>query len=175
VLARPADELAGGGFRDLDDLVDLRVRVPEGLAQHVGGALGGRQSLEHDEHGVVQGLGALGAEGRVLAGVDGLGQPRADVGLATRARRLQGVDGEARRRRREERGRILHDRPVGALPAQPGLLHDVLRLRGAAEHPVRDAEEASAHGLEDGERLVEVLVHLVILSVGERGAFASTG
>ena len=168
VLAGAAHELTGGRLGDLHDLADLFVGVGERLAQHVGGPLGGREPLQHHEHGESERLGAFGAEGRVGAGVDRLGQPRADVGLAAGARRLQRVDREPRRRRREERRRVLHDRSVGALPAQPRILHDVLGLARAAEHAVGDAEEPVAPQLKAASASSR-FASMSVLSVGGWG------
>ena len=72
-----------------------------------------------------------------------LGQPRADVGLAAHARRAQDVDRQPRRDRRQER-RARSRRAGGRGAAQVRLLHDVLGLGDAAEHPVGDREEQRA-------------------------------
>ncbi len=77
-----------------------------------------------------------------------LGQPRADVRLAPRPRRLHAVEAEPRHDPREVRARL--DDLVGRriLPAQERVLHDVLGLGDRAEHAVREAHEERAMRLE---------------------------
>ena len=110
----------------------------------------------------LQGLSSLGAEGRVGAGVDRLGQPRPDVRLSACVRGLRRIDREARRDGREK-GRGLADLgAVRALPPDPGLLHDVFRIRHRAKHAIADAEDAATVLVEDGERARDLVVARVI-------------
>ena len=83
-------------------------------------------------------------------GVDRLAQPRAHVGLPAPAGRLRDVDREARGDGREERLRVAHRAPLRAVPADPGVLHDLVGLRRASHDPVGDAEQARADALERG-------------------------
>jgi hypothetical protein len=69
-------------------------------------------------------------------------------GDSWRARGVADVDGESCGGGREERGRIPDPAPVGSVPANPGVLHNVLRFSGAAEDPVGDGEQARAQGFE---------------------------
>ena len=161
VLSRPAEQLARRRLGGLQDVGDPLVGVVQRLAQHVRGALGGRELLEQDEDRVLQRLAALGAERRVVLGVDGFRQPGADVRLPARVGRLQDVDRQAGGDRRKERSRLEDALAVGGLPADPDLLEDVLRIRDRAEHPVGDAEQSTATLLEGIRRSAEVRVRRV--------------
>jgi hypothetical protein len=145
VLAGASDQLARVGLGDLKDVCDFAVGVIEGLAEDVGCAFVGRELLEQQQNGELEGLATFGSKGWVRAGVDGLGKPGADVGLATGTRRLREVDGQARCRGDEKRGCVMHGCAIGGLPAQPGVLHDVLGFGDGPEHAVGDAEETRAH------------------------------
>src|SRR5262245_20574635 len=69
-----------------------------------------------------------------------LKKPRLRGGLAARASGSADIDGESCGRRGEKRGGIADLAPVGALPADPRLLHDVIRLTRASEDPMSDSE-----------------------------------
>jgi hypothetical protein len=43
---------------------------------------------------------------------------------------------------------VAHLVAVGALPADPGVLHHVIRIRRAVERPIGDPEQSRTHGLE---------------------------
>jgi hypothetical protein len=64
------------------------------------------------------------------------------VCLSPGARRPYDVDRQSCRRRHEECGGVPNSAAIRPLPAQPGVLYDVLRLDGATQHPVGDPEEA---------------------------------
>ena len=151
VLPRPPGDLPGVDLRGVQHVGDLPVGVPERLAQHVGRPLGRAELLQQHQHRELERLRPLGPERRVGAGVHRLGQPGADVRLAPGVRRGGRVDGEPRRGGGEERRGVAHHAAVRALPAQPRLLHHVLGLRDAAQHPVGDAEQAWSHVLERGQ------------------------
>ena len=95
---------------------------------------------------------ALGAEPLVLDALDEAAVLRAFWEVAPDARRLQLVDRQARRDRREVRLRVL-DLLVGAVEAQERFLHHVLGLVDAPEHPVRDREQQRPELLVCGVRL----------------------
>ena len=66
--------------------------------------------------------------------------------LVAHARRVELVQTEPRHHRDEERLRVLDGDVAAAMPAQPRLLHHVLRARHVAEHAIgeRDAARAAA-------------------------------
>ena len=122
------------------DLVEGRA---ENVVQQEGGALQRRQALQrhHQRQGDVVGL--------VLGGFNhGLGQPRADIGLAPPTRRLQLIERDARDDA-PEIGFRRRDRPAIDLePAQEGVLHSVLRVRDRAQHAVGDADQTRTQRVE---------------------------
>jgi hypothetical protein len=73
VLAAPAPELPSVRLADVQHVGNLRVRVLERLAQHVGGALHRLQALEQLQHRELERLAPLRTERRVRAGIDRLG------------------------------------------------------------------------------------------------------
>ncbi|MBB5782217.1 hypothetical protein HD596_008973 [Nonomuraea jabiensis] len=154
--AGPADELAYGRFVELDDAGDLPVGVVERLPQHVRGTFGGREPFQQQQHRELQGLGPLGAKAGIGAGVDGFGQPRAEAGLAADAGGLRGVDRQPGGRGGQERGGIVDRGTVVDLPAQPDVLHQVLSLGDAGQHPVGDPEQAWPHAGEHRRRLLQI-------------------
>ena len=119
MLAGSADQLPYCGLGRVQDVGDVGVRVVESFAQHVCGPFVGRELLHQQQGRVLQRLASFGAEVRVRARVDWLGQPGPDVGLAPDASRLQHVDGEPGGGGRQERRRVVHGAPVVGLPAQP--------------------------------------------------------
>ena len=149
VRARAGGDLAAVRLAALDDLGDLRERVVEHVVQQEHRPLHRRQRLQHEQErrrDRLAQLGALGRPGGVAVAEHRLGQPLADVGLAPHARRLQLVDRQPRRDGRQERLVGGDRRPLLALAvqAQHRLLHDVLGLPHAAQHPVGDREHVSA-------------------------------
>ena len=149
VLPRPRHELPRVHLGLLDDRGDLRVLVPERLAEQVGRPLDRGQPLHEHQHGERQRLRELGAGVWARHGVleQRLRQPRPDIRLAADPRRPEDVDREPHRHRRHPGGRLV-DRALLARQAQQRLLGDVLGLRDAAEHPVRDAEAVAPQRLE---------------------------
>src|SRR5690606_14076345 len=73
-------EQASVGLAEVEDLRDVTVGVPEGLAQDVDRALDGREPCEERESRDLDRLDALGARGRVRGRVDRFGDPRPDAG-----------------------------------------------------------------------------------------------
>jgi hypothetical protein len=149
VPARPCDELAAVRLLAADDPGDRRVVVVEHVAEHERGALDRRELLEHDEERLRQRVGQLGPRARPRRRVlhQRLGQPRSDVRLAPDPRQPQVIDREAGRHGRDPCGRLVEGLP-GARQPQQRLLHDVLGVGDAAEHPVGDAEPVAPEGLE---------------------------
>ena len=77
------------------------------------------------------------------SGHERLGEPRADVGLTPGLRAAEVVDRESRHRGRQV---ALRGVDLGALlgraaPPEERVLHHVLGLRDAPEHPIRDREQ----------------------------------
>ena len=149
MLARPRHELPRVHLGPLDDVGDLRVLVPEHLAQQVGRPLDRGQPLQQHQQRQRQRIRELGARGRAGRRVldQRLRQPRPDIRLATGPRRLEDVDREPRHHRRHPGGRLV-DRAFLARQAQERLLGHVLGLRDAAEHPVGHAEAVPPQRLE---------------------------
>ena len=129
-----------------DDPADLLEVVVEDVVEEEDRPLDRGQPLEQDEERHRQRVGLLGVRGRVagaLVGHERLRQPLADVRLAADAGRLEVVDRQAGDDRRQLRLRRLDRRVVGEDPlvADERLLHDVLGLADAPEHPIGDREE----------------------------------
>ena len=135
-----------------DDLCDAVVLVVEHLAQEEGGALLGREALENDEKREGERVGELRLPGGVTlpGGDERLGEPLAGVGLAPDPRGAQLVDGQPGHDGRDVRPRRLDPLTLleRAMEAEEALLHDVLRLAHAAQHPVRDRERRRPQRLE---------------------------
>ena len=152
VAAGPRGELAGVLLARPDDLRDPVVGLVEHLAQQERGALLGRQALEQDEEGERQRVRHLGLARGIVVGArhERLRQPLAHVGLAPDPRRAEVVEREPRDHRRQVRARRLDPLAALARPveAEEPLLHHVLRLAHAAEHPVGDGERRRAERVE---------------------------
>ena len=140
---RPREDLPAVLLALLHDLCDLLVGVLEHLAKEEHRALDRRQRFEdqHERHRHRFGhLDLAGHRGLPFLD-DGLRQPRSDVGLATGAGGSQVVDGQTGRESREVRlGRLDGDVLARPMETQEGFLDDVLGLRDAADHPIRDGE-----------------------------------
>ncbi len=128
-LARTADDLPARGLALAEDARDVVVAGIENLVQQKSGTLLGREPLEQGEKGHRQ-------IRRQLAGVIGgrrrfqrqrLGQPWARLPFAIGAQLPQPIDAQARGGR-DQPGFGRADFAARVIPAQPGLLHDVLRL-----------------------------------------------
>ena len=131
--AGAAGELARGGRGAVDQRADLVEGHGEHVVQDEGEPLGGRERLEHDQQGEPDRVG----EQRLVLGVDGVGAVDQRVGdahllqrrLAPRRARAQHVQRHARDDRRQPAAEVLDLVRVGAVQAQPGLLHGVVGLR----------------------------------------------
>jgi hypothetical protein len=148
VRARPVRDLADGGRALVDRLCDLVVFEVEHLAQHEYRPLGRRERLEHQQHRHRDTLGQLDVLGHVGRGQQRLGQPRADVGLLAAAERAQPGESLAGGDPDQVRAEVAHPAEIHPRPAQPGLLQDVLRVGGGAEHLVGNGEQQVAVGEE---------------------------
>jgi hypothetical protein len=62
------------------------------------------------------------------------------------------IDTHSCRCRRQERRRVLNDTSICSLPPQPNVLHDVLRLRRAAEHTIGNPEHKRGRTSAKAER-----------------------
>ena len=128
-----------------DDLRDLRVPVLEDLAKEEHRPLHRLQALEEHEERHRQRVGHLRLLGHVLlrSGHEGLGEPGADIGFPPRLHPAEAVDREARHRGRQIALRRVDLRALlgGAAPPEERVLHHVLGLRDAPEHPVGDREQ----------------------------------
>ena len=145
--AGTGDELPGIRLAQREDLRDVPVRVVERFPKHVGGSFSRRQLLQEHAHRGLERFTSLGVERGIGCGVDRVDKPWTDVRLAAGTSGLHDVDRESGRRRGEKCGRVAHLAPVGALPADPRLLHHVLRFACASEHPIRDTEQPWTHAL----------------------------
>ncbi len=128
-----------------DDLRDLCVVVLEDLTEQEHRSLHRLQALEEYQERHRQRVGHLRLLRHVVlrSGHERLGEPRADVGLTPGLRAAEVVDRESRHRGRQV---ALRGVDLGALlgraaPPEERVLHHVLGLRDAPEHPIRDREQ----------------------------------
>ena len=144
---RAVRELARGLRRPSDDRTDLLERHAEEIVQDEREPLRRCQRIEHHEqchadrlreHGLLLGV----RRGRTVVvpapGLDGACVQRV---LATRLSRAQHVEAHACDDRREPAGEVVDAGRIGALEAQPRLLHRVLGFAQRSEHAVRDAAQ----------------------------------
>jgi hypothetical protein len=129
------------GLFEPKEIRDITVWIVERFPKDVRGSFGGRQLFQQQENATRQCLTSFRFQPRVGAGVDWFGQPGSDVVLSARARGLQDVDRESRGRGNEERQRIADRAPIRGLPPNPDVLDDVLGLRRAAQHAIRNAKQ----------------------------------
>jgi hypothetical protein len=148
--------VASGACRELahvvlalaEDRRDLRIPIVEYVVQEQRGALLGRETLQHHQHRKRHRVGRLGVPRRIVAAIgdNRFGQPLADVALAAGTRRTELVDRQPRGHRGYERPRRC-DLLAGLqrlTHPQQRLLHHVLGLGDAAEHPVGERERGGA-------------------------------
>ena len=125
------------------------VRRQGEFEQIEGDPLLGAQSFEDDQQGEPDLVALLGLGSRADVGVDEVfGQPHAGVGLARHAGGLEHVEAEPAGHRGEPAAQIADLVVTGPRVAQPGLLHDILRLGDTAEHPVGDRDEMRSFDFE---------------------------
>ena len=144
--ARPERELAAVRLVLADDLGDLVEAVPEDVVEQEDRPLDRAQPLEQEQERHRQRVGLLRLRGRVggaLVGQQRLGQPLADVRLASDPRRRSwSIASRVTTVDRYAFGDSISTPSASApLVAQERLLHDVLGLAHAAEHPVGDREQ----------------------------------
>ena len=158
-FAGAVDHLSRGGYAPVDDAGDLVVVGVEQFAEKKGGALLGAEALEqHEKRDGEIGLtldAHVGRAGgaRLGASRNRLREPLSDVAQALGLGAMQPVDREA--------GHDGDEPAVGAddrcairrLPAEPALLHEILRFVRITEHAIADAEESRPESLEDVEKL----------------------
>ena len=150
VPAGPGAELAARGRAAAERTSDLLERIAEDVVEEIRRTLERAQLLEQHEERQRQAVGVLD-RGDVV--VDhGLGQPGAGVRLAPRPGRVDLVEAEPRHDGDQVGPHRLDRLLAASQPPDARLLHDVLRVRRAPEHAVRDAEEQRAPLLE-GRRL----------------------
>ena len=143
------------GLADLECLADVPEGVVEGLTEYVDGAFDRGEPFEEEPDGERELLAALGPQLWVDGRRVGPRKPFADTDLSARPSGGRCVEGNARRDGDEESDAIADVRPVGALPAKPYVLDDVLGVRYSAEHLVGDREQSAADVLEACNRLVQ--------------------
>jgi hypothetical protein len=117
----------------------------EDVTQEKGGALLGREPLEHKEEGdreIVAPLETpIGWRAAVEVARPRLRQPGADIGAAFGRRFAQAIDRKPRRRGHQPRLGRPDRRGIGLVPAQERLLHNVLGIAEGAEHPIGDTAQ----------------------------------
>ena len=155
VFAGAGNQLAGIRLGELKDVRDIAMGIVESLAKNVGGTLIGREIFEQEKNRQLQCFTTFCSEGRVGSGVYGLREPGANICLALRTRGLGETDCQPHRRRYKKCCRVPHHTAVGGLPAQPDLLHNVLRFGRSSEDAVGDAEEPWAHAEKGGRCALE--------------------
>jgi hypothetical protein len=96
-----------------------------------------RECLQHQQHRHRDAVGQLDVLGHVGRDEQRLGQPGADVGLFAAAERAQPGERLAGGDPDQVCTLILYGVEVDARPSPPGLLEDVLRVGGRAEHSRR--------------------------------------
>ena len=128
----------------------LREGIVEHVVQQKRRALERREPIERQQQRDRQILGELGLRiGRERSGVgDRIRQPRPDILLTPHTRRLQHVETNARRRRRQKRPRVRDAGAIGVVPAQVGFLDGVLGLGHRAKHAIRQSEQTPPVRLE---------------------------
>ena len=144
VASGTAGELPARRGRSPDDRAHGLEGEPEDVVEHEGGAFGGAQALEHHHqrhaHAVVQ-RHAVGGIGFLALGIDQrLGQPGADVGLPARTGGAQLVQTEPSDDHDQPAPHVLDVAQVDAHEPGERLLHHVLRVAQAPEHPVGHVE-----------------------------------
>jgi hypothetical protein len=112
----------------------------EDVVKEKDGALGGREPLEQHQERHRDLVDHLDAADPAFVQIDGLRQAIAPALLASRARRAELIEAQARDRRQQERLRRFGVTPA-VLPAHPSLLHRVLRPRQIAEHPIGQRQQ----------------------------------
>ena len=134
--ARAARELTRRCRRTADDRGDIVKRDGEGVVQHKGESLGGRQCLEDDKQGEPYGIGEHGLLFRRRG--RGVGQLEADGLLAAKSSRAQEVQADPRDDRRHPSVDVLDVVRTRSAHTEPGVLDGIVGLGKRAEHAVRN-------------------------------------
>lgn len=161
--ARGQFPAGGAGFAK--DGSDLAKFVPEHVMQQKRRALGGRKLFQRqhecDGHRFIQsGLGGGIVRRRLMKR---LGQPYATVAFAPDAGGLEHIQRLTAARGHQPGADIPHLVGADATPAQPCVLHHVLRLGQGANHAVGDALQQAAMLFEELRPLVH---HLSLRVIG---------
>jgi len=145
---RPVHQLTAARFRSVQHRRDVGIIVVEHLAHQERGAFIRRQALQHPHEGHRHLAGQFGGalRGALIQFHQRLGQPPADVGFALGFTCAQAVDGQACGDRDQPRLGRLQCRRLAAVPAQPGILHHVLRVGPRSQHAVGDRKQPGPHG-----------------------------
>ena len=156
-------ELPAVGRLELEHRGHLAELVAEDVVQEERSALRRAQALDRQEQRHRQGLVELvpGGDVRHERGAgwrlgERLRQPLPDVLLALALRRLDAVEAQPRAGAHEPGTHVVERGLARRLPAQEGLLRHVVRVRGRAQHAVREPREVAPVPLEllgDGHRL----------------------
>ena len=154
VPACPAGELADRGVAAVEGGGDLGEGEPEGLPQDEDRPFQRGEGFEHDQdrhRHTVREDGALLGVRRLLPEVGGqrLRKPRPHVRLTPGLDLAEPVQGEPGGDADQVRARFADLGTVAAGPAQPGVLHHVLRVGQAAEHAVGHPGQYGTVLLED--------------------------
>src|SRR5215475_856726 len=114
-------------------------------------ALFGRQRFEQDEKCQRHRLRTLNGFIRrfTVGGQHRFGKPWTDIFLPRCTSGLQTIETETREDRDRKRFWRADGCRVGARVAHPGILHDVFRVRCAAEHPIRNRKQQRPVAVEE--------------------------
>ncbi len=148
-------ELAGVGRAGVDDRRHLVEGNPEEVVQHEGQPLGRAELVEHHQQGGAHGVGRDRLLGRIrFVRIDRL-RHLVDGALPTGGAGLEGVEADPRHDGGQPAVEVVDAVGLGAVQAQPRLLHRVVGGGVVAEHPHRHRVQPRAGALEPaGQRLV---------------------
>jgi hypothetical protein len=163
----PARELARRGRCAVDDRRDLLERQAEHVVQHECEPLRRGERLEHDEQRGPDRVGehgfALGVDAELTA-LEHLDNAALERVLAPRAPGAKHVETDPGDDGRQPTAEVVDVVGVGAVEADPRLLHRVVGLGLGTKHPVRHRAQVRPVGLEP---LYEsVVVHVTFLRRG---------
>ena len=160
MLTRTSSKLAARCFAAAYGAADLGEIETEYVVQKETRPLQRRQALEKEHHSdgnVVREVArAVIPEGFIH---HRFGQPLADVEFAARARRLHPIETQACHHGAEIAARLLDRGAVCRMPAEIGVLHDVLGLGARAEHAVGEPRQRAPMRLESRDVLVKNRAH----------------
>src|SRR5262245_7256412 len=116
VLPRAGDDLPCVSLCKSKDVSNVAVRVVERLPEDVGGSFSGRQPFQEHPNATGQGLFSLRGDPRIAARVHWFRLAGPDAQFPSCARRLEDVDRQSGRRRREECAGVTDSGAIGHLP-----------------------------------------------------------